>query len=121
MSYCQFIFYYEHILLNNTEHCQKISSLILSNEKPFNQIERIFPFVDLYTNLKKLHLYSPDANHLEILSAVVPNLSELYIIPKYEKYTNIQWLSSLKNLEICSIDRTYFVFYILIKYIQLFL
>jgi len=110
MSYRQFIFYYEQISFNNIEHCRKIDSLILSNEKSFNQIERFFSIIDLYINLKKLYLYSPNENQLEILSLVVPNLYELYIIFKNEKCTNIKWLSSLKKLEICSIDRKYSIF-----------
>jgi hypothetical protein len=109
MSYRQFTFYYEHISLNNLEHCQKIDSLTLSNEEPFKQIERFFPIINLYTNLKQLHLYSPNVNQLERLSRVVPNLSELYIIFKKEKLSNINWLSSLQKLEICSIDCKHFI------------
>ena len=52
MSYVQFTFYCQHILVNNTDHCQKIRSLILTNEKSFKQIERFFPNVYNYTNLK---------------------------------------------------------------------
>jgi Leucine-rich repeat (LRR) protein len=109
MMFHQFKFYYEHISFTNPEHCQKMHSLTLSNEEPFKQIERFFPMINVYTNLKQLHLYSPNANQLESLSRVVPNLSELYLIFKNEKLSNINWLSSLQKLEICSIDCKYFI------------
>jgi hypothetical protein len=109
MSYGQFTFYCKHILVNNTDHCQNIRSLILTNEKPFKQIERFFPTVYIYTNLKKLYLYSPNINQLQILSFVLPNLSDLHIILKNEKLKNINWLSSLKKLERCSINCWYFI------------
>jgi len=105
MSYRQFIYYCKYISFNNIEHCRKIDSLIISNEKPFNQIEKFFPIIDRYVNIKILYLYSPNKNQLEILPLILPNLSQLYIIIKTEKFTNINWLSSLKKLEKCSINR----------------
>lgn len=115
MSYCQFIFYYEHVF-NDIEHRQSIDSLILSYEKPFDQIERFFPIIYVYTNLKKLHLHSPNGSQLEILPSIVPNLCELYVILKNAKSHNIKWLTSLKKLKTCSIERKYSSFVILIKY-----
>lgn len=111
MSYSQIRFYCEQIVFNNIEHCQKINSLILSNEKPFDHIARFFPIINLYKNLKKLHLYLPNENQLEILPFIIPNLCELYIILKNAKSINIKWLSSLKKLERCSIERKYSIFH----------
>lgn len=104
ISYSQFLFYYENIASKNREHCEKISSLILLNEKPFYQIERFAPIIYLYKNLKRLYLYSINENQLKILHLIIPNLSELYIIIKQERISNIKWLSYLKNLQILSID-----------------
>jgi len=109
MSYRQFIYYYKYISFNNIKHCQKIDSLIISNEKPFNQIEKFIFIINRYINIKKLYLYSPNKNQLEIVSLILPNLSQLYIFIKTEKFTNINWLSSLKKLQKCSIDGLYFI------------
>lgn len=110
MSYRNFIFYYENILFKNI-HIPKIEILILSNEKPFNHMKRFFRFINFYINLKKLYLYSPTMKQVEILSIIVPNLTELYINLKNITFTNIKWLSSLKKLEICSIEcKEYFIF-----------
>jgi hypothetical protein len=84
-----------------------IESVRLSNEKPFDHITRFFSMIDRYINLKKLYLYLPNENQLEILPSIVPNLCELYIILKTAKFIDIKWFSFLKKLEICSIERKY--------------
>jgi hypothetical protein len=114
MSYRQFRFYCECIPSIHTDHGQNIHSMILSNRTPFNQIERFFPLLHFYTNLNKLKLYSPNEIHLKVLSSLVPNLYELYIIFQDNKtINNVKWLSSLKQLQICSIDCKIFISYII--------
>ena len=48
-------------------------------------------------------------NQLENLSLILPNLSDLHITLKNEKLKNINWLSSLEKLQLCSINCWYFI------------
>lgn len=108
MSYRHFLFYHQHLVVNNTGHCRQIKSLRLSNVKPFDHVVRFLPFIELYTNLKELHLTSPNAEQLNILPIRTPDLCELYITLENAKSMNIRWLSSLKKLQRCSIEGKHF-------------
>jgi len=101
MSFRHFQYY------RDTVRCRdKVNSIRISNEQSFDQIDEFyFGSISLYSNLKKLHLHLPTENYLSYLPKLVPNLTELYLIPKKQTFSNIDWLSSFQNLEICSITR----------------
>jgi hypothetical protein len=61
--------------------------------------------ISVYTNLKKLYLDLPNQNQLESLPSIVPNLEGLHIILKNARFIDIKWLSFLKKLETCFIER----------------
>lgn len=105
MSYRHFRYYCENILPKNSHHCEKIFSIKLSNEKPFNQIDKFFHFLSFYPNLKQLYLYSSNDCHLKLLPSLVPNLQELHVDSEKDLLSSIQWMSSMKTLEKCSINR----------------
>lgn len=106
MTFRHFQYYRENILSNNIRHCENITMIKLSNEKSFDEIDHFFSrSISLYPNLKKLYLYLPNENYLKDLPKIVPNLTELYLIPEKQQLSNIDWLSKMKNLKICSITR----------------
>ena len=104
MSYRHWIFYNQDVVYNNIEHCSRIQTLKLSNEKPFDHLTKFLPLIDLYVNLRRLDLKYPTVEHLQLLPAFVPNLSQLYIVLDNVKPVPITWLSSLRQLEKCSIE-----------------